>query len=171
MPTPIKQTIIVDGARGLPPAIAGAKGSAAPAEPTLRRATGGGGREPLRPCRKQRRPPMPDNQNAPQKPAFDKARAERDLSWIGARLREPSTYAGLAAVLAVVHLSTDARLMHRPTLIATRSRPATRAAYSVAPPLTPPFLHSAARETAAAPGAAVAAAGLSLLFGRLLRRH
>ena len=62
---------------------------------------------------------MPDNQNAPQKPAFDKARAERDLSWIGARLREPSTYAGLAALLAVFHLSTDAGLMHSLTLIGT----------------------------------------------------
>ena len=63
---------------------------------------------------------MTDNQtNAPQKPGFDKARAERDISWLGARLREPSTYAGLAAVLAVFHLSTDPGLIHSLTLIGT----------------------------------------------------
>jgi hypothetical protein len=53
----------------------------------------------------------------PAKPTFDKARAERDLSWIGARLKEPSTYAGLAAVLAVFHLSTDPGLVHSLTMI------------------------------------------------------
>jgi hypothetical protein len=53
----------------------------------------------------------------PQKPAFDKARAQKDISWIGARLREPSTYAGLAAVLAVFHLSTDSGLVHSLTMI------------------------------------------------------
>jgi hypothetical protein len=62
---------------------------------------------------------MPDNQTNTPAPKFDKARAERDISWIGARLREPSTYAGLAAVLAVFHLSTDPGLMHDLTLIGT----------------------------------------------------
>jgi hypothetical protein len=52
-------------------------------------------------------------------PKFDKARAERDISWLGARLREPSTYAGLAAVLGVFHLSTDPGLLHSLTLIGT----------------------------------------------------
>jgi hypothetical protein len=52
-------------------------------------------------------------------PKFDKARAERDISWLGARLREPSTYAGLAAVLAVFHLSSDPGLVHSLTLIGT----------------------------------------------------
>lgn len=42
----------------------------------------------------------------PAKPSFDKAKAEQEISWLGARLREPSTYAGLAVVLtAVFHLS------------------------------------------------------------------
>jgi hypothetical protein len=50
---------------------------------------------------------MPDNQTVPQKSGFDKARAERDISWLGARLREPSTYAGLAALLGVVGLQAD----------------------------------------------------------------
>jgi hypothetical protein len=62
---------------------------------------------------------MPDNQtNAPTQ-KFDAARAKRDISWLGARLREPSTYAGLAAVLAVFHLSTDPGLMHDLSLIGT----------------------------------------------------
>ena len=52
-----------------------------------------------------------------QQPTFDKARAEKDISWLGARLREPSTYAGLAAVLAVFHLSTDSGLVHSLTMI------------------------------------------------------
>ena len=60
------------------------------------------------------------NQNpASAKPTFDKASAEKDISWLGARLREPSTYAGLAAVLAVAHLSTDPGLVHDITLIGT----------------------------------------------------
>ena len=36
-------------------------------------------------------------------PAFDKQKAEREISWLGARLREPSTYAGIAVVLAALH--------------------------------------------------------------------
>ena len=63
---------------------------------------------------------MPDTStNTPEKPGFDKARAERDISWLGARLREPSTYAGLAAVLAVFHLSSDPGLLHSLSLIGT----------------------------------------------------
>jgi hypothetical protein len=34
---------------------------------------------------------------------FDKQKAEREISWLGARLREPSTYAGIAVVLAALH--------------------------------------------------------------------
>jgi hypothetical protein len=54
---------------------------------------------------------------APAKPTFDKAELEKDASWLGARLREPSTYAGLAAVLAVFHLSTDPGLVHSLAMI------------------------------------------------------
>lgn len=36
----------------------------------------------------------------------DKAKVEKEISWLGARLREPSTYAGLATILTVVlHVS------------------------------------------------------------------
>jgi hypothetical protein len=59
----------------------------------------------------------PNPNPAPPKSTFDKARAEKDLSWLGARLREPSTYAGLAALLAVFHLSTDPGLAHSPSMI------------------------------------------------------
>ena len=54
------------------------------------------------------------------KPAakFDKAALEKDVSWLGARLREPSTYAGLAAMLAMLHLSTDPGLVHSLSMIA-----------------------------------------------------
>ena len=37
---------------------------------------------------------------------IDKATVEQDIGWIGARLREPSTYAGLALVLTgLFHLA------------------------------------------------------------------
>lgn len=36
---------------------------------------------------------------------IDKVTAERDMSWLGARLREPSTYAGLGILLAAFHLA------------------------------------------------------------------
>ena len=36
---------------------------------------------------------------------IDKVTAERDISWLGARLREPSTYAGLGILLAAFHLA------------------------------------------------------------------
>jgi hypothetical protein len=36
--------------------------------------------------------------------AMDKAKVERDVSWFGARLREPSTYAGLAVLLGMFGL-------------------------------------------------------------------
>ena len=62
---------------------------------------------------------MSDTSNTPaqSKPAFDKARLERDVSWIGARLREPSTYAGLAAVLGVMGLSTDPGLVKNLSMV------------------------------------------------------
>lgn len=44
-------------------------------------------------------------------PKIDQQRVEQEVSWIGARLREPSTYAGLGIVLtAIFHLSNAARL-------------------------------------------------------------
>jgi hypothetical protein len=52
---------------------------------------------------------MPDPQT--NMPKFDKARAERDISWLGARLREPSTYAGLATLLGVVGMTLDPSLL------------------------------------------------------------
>ncbi len=37
---------------------------------------------------------------------MDKTELQRDVSWLGARMREPSSYAGLAVVLgAVLHLA------------------------------------------------------------------
>jgi len=37
---------------------------------------------------------------------MDKAEVTRDVSWVGARMREPSTYAGLAVLLGgVLHLA------------------------------------------------------------------
>jgi hypothetical protein len=62
---------------------------------------------------------MSDTSNAPaqSKPAFDKARLEKDVSWIGARLREPSTYAGLAAVLGVMGLGADPGLVKNISMI------------------------------------------------------
>jgi hypothetical protein len=56
---------------------------------------------------------------APAKRSFDKAELTKDVSWLGARLREPSTYAGLAAVLAVAHLSSDPGLVHSLAMIGT----------------------------------------------------
>lgn len=38
----------------------------------------------------------------PAKPSFDKAKAEQEISWLGARLREPTTYAGLGILLTAV---------------------------------------------------------------------
>jgi hypothetical protein len=43
-------------------------------------------------------------QNANSAPAIDKAKIKEDVSWIGARLREPSTYAGLAVLLGLLGL-------------------------------------------------------------------
>jgi hypothetical protein len=43
-------------------------------------------------------------QNANTASAIDKAKVARDVSWIGARLREPSTYAGLAVLLGMLGL-------------------------------------------------------------------
>jgi predicted phage tail protein len=42
---------------------------------------------------------------------IDKQTAEQDASWLGARLREPSTYAGLSLLLgAIFHLGNAAAL-------------------------------------------------------------
>lgn len=35
---------------------------------------------------------------------MDKQELDQDISWFGARLREPSTYLGLAAILAAIHI-------------------------------------------------------------------
>ncbi len=43
-------------------------------------------------------------QNTSSASAIDKAKVVRDVSWIGARLREPSTYAGLAVLLGMLGL-------------------------------------------------------------------
>lgn len=51
---------------------------------------------------------MTDGQGAAKAaPNFTQAQAEREISWLGARLREPSTYAGLgtlASAAAFFHL-------------------------------------------------------------------
>ncbi len=40
---------------------------------------------------------------------MDKMEAEKEVSWLGARLREPSTYVGAGAVLVgLLHLSAGA---------------------------------------------------------------
>ena len=41
------------------------------------------------------------------------------LNWLAARLQEPSTYSGLAALMASMHLSTDPGLVHDVTLVCT----------------------------------------------------
>jgi hypothetical protein len=38
---------------------------------------------------------------------IDKAKADQEVSWIGARLREPSTYAGLTGIILAFHLTAD----------------------------------------------------------------
>jgi hypothetical protein len=43
-------------------------------------------------------------QNTNSASVIDKAKVERDVSWLGARLREPSTYAGLAVLLGMFGL-------------------------------------------------------------------
>ena len=54
---------------------------------------------------------MTDSQGAAKAaPAIDQQKVEAEISWLGARLREPSTYAGLsslAAVAALFHLIPD----------------------------------------------------------------
>lgn len=36
---------------------------------------------------------------------IDTAKADQEISWLGARLREPSTYAGLAGALLLFHVT------------------------------------------------------------------
>lgn len=53
-------------------------------------------------------------------PKFDKAVLDKDISWVGTRLREPSTYAGLAILLAAVgHFTLPAGAMNDITMIGT----------------------------------------------------
>ncbi len=47
---------------------------------------------------------MSNTQGAPAPaPKIDAVKVEQDVSWLGARLREPSTYAGLAVLLGLLH--------------------------------------------------------------------
>jgi len=52
-------------------------------------------------------------------PAFDKQKAEREISWLGTRLREPSTYAGIAVVLAALHFGNASDWVSAITAIGT----------------------------------------------------
>lgn len=61
----------------------------------------------------------PTQSSAP-KPAaakLDKAELKKDVSWLGARLREPSSWAAVSALLGVLNLSLDPGLMHDLSLI------------------------------------------------------
>ncbi len=53
------------------------------------------------------------------KPVIDKAEAAQDISWLGARLREPSTYAGLGILLAAFHLANAGDWVSAITAIGT----------------------------------------------------
>lgn len=53
------------------------------------------------------------------KPAIDKADIDRDISWLGARLREPSTYAGLGVLLAAFGLANAGDWVSAITAIGT----------------------------------------------------
>lgn len=53
------------------------------------------------------------------KPATGKAEVARDISWLGARLREPSTYAGLGVLLAAFHLANAGDWVSAITAIGT----------------------------------------------------
>ena len=53
------------------------------------------------------------------KPVIDKAEVARDISWLGARLREPSTYAGLGILFAAFHLANAGDWVSAITAIGT----------------------------------------------------
>ena len=53
------------------------------------------------------------------KAAIDKPEIAQDISWLGARLREPSTYAGLGIVLAALHLANAGDWVSAITAIGT----------------------------------------------------
>jgi hypothetical protein len=53
------------------------------------------------------------------KPVIDKVEIEQDISWLGARLREPSTYAGLGILLAALHLANAGDWVSAITAIGT----------------------------------------------------
>lgn len=48
-----------------------------------------------------------------------KAKLEQEASWIAARLKEPSTYAGIAAVTAALGMSLPPGIIQNVTLIGT----------------------------------------------------
>lgn len=51
---------------------------------------------------------------------IDKATVKKDVSWLGARLREPSTYAGLAVLVgALGHFTLPPGAMNDITMIGT----------------------------------------------------
>lgn len=53
------------------------------------------------------------------KPTIDKAEVAHDISWLGTRLREPSTYAGLGVLLAAFHLANAGDWVSAITAIGT----------------------------------------------------
>ena len=53
----------------------------------------------------------------PDTPKFDAARAKKDVSWIASRLKEPSTWAGIAAGLAALGVNLDPGLVKYVTMI------------------------------------------------------
>ncbi len=53
------------------------------------------------------------------KPVIDKAEVTQDISWLGARLREPSTYAGLGILFAAFHLANAGDWVSAITAIGT----------------------------------------------------
>jgi len=53
------------------------------------------------------------------KPVIDKAVVAQDISWLGARLREPSTYAGLGILFAAFHLANAGDWVSAMTAIGT----------------------------------------------------
>ena len=41
---------------------------------------------------------------------MDKVEAEKEVSWVGQRMREPSSYAGLGLILAALHVADASSL-------------------------------------------------------------
>ena len=57
------------------------------------------------------------NSQNPPHTKFGKAELKKDASWLGARLREPSSWAAVSALLGVLNLSVDPGLMHDLSLV------------------------------------------------------